>query len=480
MKRIVLTLLFPLLYWSSVYAQKNYGSEIPNYRDSTLIKVLQKNYYVKKKGSEIYTPNNVATGAYRDTVISIFSQFSVGKNILSKNANQLTAEIATKETRISYNAAAYSKKPVKGIYNVEIFAAGKDNLATVFGKGKTKGKFGLNLSGSFLIGSSLLYNCKEGDTVRKNRLLYAWTLEDGAQTITSDIQKEKVKEEIKDLEILLSSNTLGKYKTKEEVFSKLTLLQDSLKKFLPANKREEFYTRKLEAYDKKHAKWSGFSLWTLDGKIGYSREGFSHYTPVAFPVVYPDIIEDSYQFSRWNFNISGNYIRSTKYYSSKTSAGLGFANFTGFDGESPDEIIQYTDYQLENVKRSIEKKYTAYAFKPGLMDSYDGMSFNFSEQLLLGKKKLFGFGFSHSSTFFRNGVYKNKVSIDHTYSLLLALSKKGDVLNKNILAINITTPDLKRDLPKSFDSKTKERIRMRDKLTVGITFGLTLERLMGQ
>jgi len=480
MKKNLFTLFLIFFAVISATAQNTkYKPAIPKYGDPKLVEVI-KDYYRKEKNGDSL-PKNVSREAYRDTVNSIFSQFSVAKGNLSKNINLLSAEIATKETRLSYNAAIYGTVlKVKGIYNAEIFASGKDNLANLFGKGKAQGKFGLNLSGSFIMWSTKFYRGKEAVALHQKRLDYAWALQDDAKLLSDTVQKNNVESEIKSLKKQLEDSDISGYKSKHEIFAKITKLEDSLKKFISSGKRKEFYEDALTAYDKKNAKWTGFRLWTLDVKAGIANEGYSHYTNVTWPNLFPDISENAYRFNRWNFNAAVNNIVNISWLSNKASAGLGIASYTGFDGQAPDEIVQSTNYSLENVNRSIEKKYSAYAFKPELVKEYLGVNFTFNEQFLIGKRKSMGLGFTHSTTYFTNGIYKGAYSIDHIYSLLFSLGKKDELMSRNVLAINLTTPDLQNDLPKSRDRETNELLGTRKKMEIGITFGLAMEKVFGK
>ncbi|KQS32462.1 hypothetical protein [Pedobacter sp. Leaf194] len=477
------TLLFGVILLISIKAQAQTILPPPDYGDVYLNNSIndatpKKN--IKKGGYDFNS--YVSRVGFKDTVSGVFSQFVVGDNIFAKNANVLTAEIGTKDTRLSYNAAAGIREKrylFNGIYNVELFAIGKDNVSKIFSSSKFQANVGLNVSGSFLLASLMKYQSSEAISLYNKRVPFYWALKEKADILTSTKISNEIEKEIKTIRSALEAKTVAGKGTKQKLYQKLLLLQDSLTKFSNASSfRNELYEKEIKAFEKKNSVWHSFHLVTLDTKIGLSNEGFSYYKMVSQPTEFPVVFENTKRLYRPSGTLALNYIYSGKMISNKVSFGLTLSKYIGFDEESTKKIEEETLYDSLNVRRSIKKEYTAYKFKDGIDQTYNGWVLTINEQIYLGKKKLIGFGINPSYMIFSNGPYENKNALDMNYNLYLAISKKGDILNKNVLGIGLKTPDLTHKLPKSFNADTGARLKTKDKIEVSISLGITLDKLL--
>ena len=456
------------------------AQHIPDFGDSLLNKKIEE-FLPKKVNDKDKYYRLVTIKSYKDTIFPIFSQFVLGgSNIFAKNANVLTSELSTKDTRIGYNMAAYKHIGFKGIFNAELFASGKDNIAKVFGNAKFQGNFGINLSGSFLLHSGMFFLPSDANALLKKKIDYYWLIKQKGATLLDTKKKSAVEREIDKVRKELEQPTIyfdaDTYKSK--LFGRLIALEDSLKKFMPLDSLSSYYDRETVIFEKKHAKWTGFNLWTLDLRAGIANEGFNHYVMIDNPVIYPVVSENATRFNRTYVGLNLNYLRNSRWLSMKATGGLTLTRFIGFDSESAEEITESKKYDSVNVTRSFEKKYSAYKFKEDIENKFYGMVYNAGIQSYFGKTKSFGLGATTAFTDFFGGPDNGDVAIDNVYNIFFAISKRGDVLNKNVISINFRTPDLTNKLEKSFNSLTGEKKGWKKKLEVGISFGITLDKIL--
>lgn len=431
-----------------------------------------------------YDPNvknrwNANPLTFRDTSFALFSQFTLGSNIFAKNVNAATAQLSTTDTRLGYNIAA----PVnnKNILNIGLFAIGSNNVATLFSENKKQGGFGVNLTWSGKLLGGMYYKSKVANANIPLRVDYAHLLSSKAQILTDASVKQRVTDSIADYRQKLTQTQPAYNNPKNQQFSKiyyyqrLQLFLDSLDKINNFTNPNDFWNKGLDAFDKKNAQWTGFWMVTYDVSGGLSNEGFNTYKLLSNPANFPSITSNAVRFWRPTLGLGGNFLRYTNLYSMRLSLGAAYARYIGFDDATPDKITEDKFADSVNVRRSVSKTYSAYLLSDNSSQTYSAMTYTFDAQALFGTKKLFGAGVSANRKHTFGGPIFDDVK-NVTYSLLLALSKKGDPLNKSVIAFQLTTPDISGVTPISKNMDGSRKL-MKDKLILSISFGLTLDKI---
>lgn len=462
-KLFLLLALWGFIHTASFAQQPDYGNPVLNK------KIL--GYRTLEKGEVKW--KNVSGKAYLDTIIPIFSQFAVGSDVAAKNATQVTAEVASKETRLSYNLAGFIKSRSL-IYNLELYAGGKDNVGSIFSESKFQGNFGANVAVSKRLWSSMYLDTVDAYALHQERKRYFWVINEKLQLLQDKALKDKFNKRIDDLGSQLARPL--KPLAKRKIYLTIVKLQDSLKKLALPKNLTGFYEDEIASFDKKNAKWKGFNLVTIDLKVGLGSEGYSYYQKNAL-TGFPEVHEQADRFTRTSFGAALNWVHVKSWISMKLSLGTGLARFKGFDAQSPKTILQVTRNDSANVSRNFEKSFSAYELSSTSLEKFNGLVSTLSFQGFFLKDKLMGAGFARQLTHPFGGVNKGSTVIDDSFSLLLSLKKKGEPFNRSVLALTLKTPDVNNRLEKSIDPITKLPYSIRKKMEVAITFGLTIDKL---
>lgn len=441
------------------------------------------NKFLQEKLKEYLDTNsivskNVSNGAYIDTIIPMFSQYAPGGNIYSGYANRISAELTSKESRLGYNVAGYAHTLCNTIYNVEVFASGKDNVGSIFNNNKLQGVFGISGSLTKPFYSSLYYDKSDAENLFDSRSQYFWVLDEMHKQLQNGEVKKALEREIKSLDSVLNEPTTL---NKEGFYKRIVKLKDSLEKIPAHDKIKEYLEKQIKSFDER-AKWTGFNLWMFELKGTYSNEGFTYYQ-VQSP--YMLLFDNARRFSRGRIGVVLHWIYSRQYVGWKLSGGGAWTRMIGFDEQTSKSVTQRTLYDSTGLSREIEKKFVAYQIKPESMTSYHAANEYLDGQIFFLPNKLFGLGYNLNVLNFFGGDNKSKSSFDHSFSLLASIAKKGDMTKRNTLALTLKIPDAGGTLDRSYDTSNPSnfplndprairRLSIKEKMEVSLSLSLPL------